>query len=138
MFMNKPEVRDAALLLLRIVVGLIFIAHGWGKAMMTGLSATGGQFDQLGIPQPELIAALVSFVEMIGGAMIFVGILAPAASVVLIMDMVGALWFVHLHRGFFVAHGGVEFVALLVVTLIVIAIFGAGRASLDYFFQRRS
>lgn len=70
--------------------------------------------------------------------MIFVGILAPAASVVLIMDMVGALWFVHLYRGFFVANGGVEFAALLVVTLIVIAIFGAGRASLDYFFQRRS
>ena len=75
---------------------------------------------------------------MIGGAMIFVGILAPAASVVLIMDMVGALCFVHLHRGFFVANDGVEFVALLIVTLIVIAIFGAGRASLDYFFQRRS
>ncbi|MEJ4112651.1 DoxX family protein [Corynebacterium kroppenstedtii] len=136
--MNKPEVRDAALLLLRIVVGLIFIAHGWDKAILTGLSTTGGQFDQLGIPQPELLAALVSFVEMISGAMIVIGILAPAAAAVLIIDMMTAMWLVHLHHGFFVANGGVEFAALLVVTLIAIAIFGAGRASLDYFFQRRS
>ena len=135
--MNKPEVRDAALLLLRIVVGFIFIAHGWDKALVTGLSTTGGQFDQLGIPQPELTAAVTALAEMIFGAMILVGILAPASAGILILDMAGAIWFVHRHHGLFVASGGMEFAVLLIAALLIIIVFGAGRASLDSAFQRK-
>ena len=46
--MNRPAVRDAALLIFRAVLGLIFIAHGVDKMFMTGMDETVGQFSALG------------------------------------------------------------------------------------------
>ena len=48
--MNRPAVRDAALLIFRAVLGLIFIAHGVDKMFMTGMDETVGQFSALGVP----------------------------------------------------------------------------------------
>ena len=62
--------RDAALLLLRIVLGTVFVAHGWDKLVITGLTETTGQFSAWGVPQPKLSAWLVMAVELVGGALL--------------------------------------------------------------------
>ena len=71
--MNRPAVRDAALLIFRAVLGLIFIAHGVDKMFMTGMDETVGQFSALGVPQPQLSGYIAAIGEMVGGAFLVVG-----------------------------------------------------------------
>lgn len=129
--MDKPAVRDAALLLLRIALGTVFIAHGWDKLMFTGLTETAGQFSAWGVPQPQLSAWLVMATELLGGALLVVGLLTTFVAGLLALLMVAAIWFVHLDSGFFTATGGLEFPAVLVAALVMIVVFGSGRVSLD-------
>ncbi|MDH2455441.1 DoxX family protein [Corynebacterium bovis] len=129
--MDRPGVRDAGLLLLRVVTGVIMVAHGWRKLVVDGIDATTRTFEAAGVPQPGMSAWGVSIVEMLGGALVIVGLLTPAAAGVLALDMLAALYLVHLHNGLFVADGGMELVLLLATAFVVLVVFGAGRASLD-------
>lgn len=129
--MDKPVVRDITLLLLRAVLGFVFIAHGWDKFFITGMTETTGRFSAWGIPQPKLSAYLVGIIELLGGALLAVGLLTTLVAGTLALLMAAALYFVHLENGIFVAEGGVEFTAVLVVALFVIVVFGSGRASVD-------
>ncbi|WIM69216.1 DoxX family protein [Corynebacterium suedekumii] len=129
--MDKPAVRDAALLLLRLVLGIVFVAHGWDKLLITGLTETTGQFSAWGVPQPKLSAYLVMAGELLGGALLVVGLLTTFVAGALALLMAAAVWFVHLGNGLFAADGGVELPAVLIVALLMIVVFGAGRASLD-------
>ncbi|RNE48591.1 DoxX family protein [Corynebacterium alimapuense] len=129
--MDKPAVRDAALLLLRLVLGTVFIAHGWDKAFLTGLTETTGQFSAWGVPQPKLSAYLVMASELVGGALLVVGLLTTFVAATLALLMLAAVWFVHLSEGFFVVDGGVEYPLVIIIALLMIVVFGPGRASLD-------
>jgi len=129
--MDKPAVRDAALLLLRLVLGIVFVAHGWDKLLITGLTETTGQFSAWGVPQPKLSAYLVMAGELLGGALLVVGLLTTFVAGALALLMAAAVWFVHLGNGLFAADGGVELPAVLIAALLMIVVFGAGRASLD-------
>ncbi|MCS5480410.1 DoxX family protein [Corynebacterium sp. YIM 101645] len=129
--MDKPVVRDAALLFLRIVLGTVFVAHGWDKLFLTGLTETTGQFSAWGVPQPKFSVWLVMATELLGGALLVVGLLTTLVAGVLALLMVAALWFVHVGAGFFTTTGGVEFPVVMVAALMMIVVFGAGRASLD-------
>lgn len=129
--MDRPAVRDAALLLLRICLGVVFVAHGVDKMFLTGITDTARQFGEWGVPQPQLSAYLAAIGEMLGGAMLAVGLLTTFIAGLLALLAVMALYFVHLSQGFFVAQGGVEYTMILVVALLMIVVFGAGRASLD-------
>ncbi|QGU04051.1 DoxX family protein [Corynebacterium comes] len=134
--MDKPAVRDAALLLLRIVLGTVFVAHGWDKLIITGLTETTGQFSAWGVPQPKLSAWLVMATELVGGALLVVGLLTTLVAGVLALLMVAAMWFVHVGEGFFTSTGGVEFPIVMATALVMIVVFGAGRASLDRMLTR--
>ena len=68
--MDRPAVRDGALLVLRLIVGVIFISHGWDKIFITGVDKTTGYFVAAGIPQAEITVWLVAIVELVGGAQI--------------------------------------------------------------------
>ncbi|MFC2596279.1 DoxX family protein, partial [Corynebacterium durum] len=57
--MDKPVVRDAALLIFRATLGLIFVAHGWQKLFMDGPVETAGKLSAAGIPQAKLSAYIV-------------------------------------------------------------------------------
>ena len=129
--MNNPAVRDAALLLLRIALGVVFIAHGWDKVFQTGVDETAAMWEQTNIPQATLSVWVVSVVEMLGGALLVLGMLTPAAAGLLALDMVAAFYFVHLGNGIFVDEGGAELVGVLFAACVILVVFGAGRASLD-------
>lgn len=132
--MNHPALRDAALLVLRIVVGVIFIAHGWDKAFVRGMEGPGGaieQYKSAGAPGPEMMAWFVAAVEMFGGALLITGLLATAAAGVLAIVAAVNLYFLHLPHGFFAADGGMEVSLILIASSLTILVFGSGRASLD-------
>lgn len=129
--MDKPAVRDGALLIFRSVVGIIFVAHGFDKFFMQGITATIGQFTALAIPQPKLSAYLAATVELVGGAFLVVGLLTTIVAGALALLMVAVLYLVHLNAGFFINNGGFEYVLLLIAGLMLIVVFGSGRVSID-------
>ncbi|MFJ2367713.1 DoxX family protein [Microbacterium sp. NPDC087665] len=119
------------LLVLRVVVGAIFVAHGAQKIFEYTLAGTIGSFAGMGVPLPEIAAPLVAFVELIGGAMLLVGLFTRLAGILLAVDMLVALVLVHLPAGLWVGEGGYEFVAVLGAVALALAFTGAGRFSVD-------
>ena len=130
------------LAVLRLVVGVVFIAHGaqklfgiWGG---DGLAATAGQFEQLGLRPSYALAVLVGVVEFGGGLMLMAGALTPVVSLALVVTMAVAIWKVHGANGFFINWAntpgqghGFEYNLLLIGALGALALGGPGAFSHD-------
>ena len=126
-----------ALLIARIGLGIVFVAHGWQKFDEMGLAGTQAGFAKMGAPAPELTAYYSTFVELIGGAALLIGAFTAVAGVLLALDMLGAFLIVHIDKGVFVAGGGYELVVALGVGALLLAVFGAGRYSVDGLLGRK-
>jgi putative oxidoreductase len=124
------------LLVLRIVVGAVFAAHGAQKIFEYTIAGTVGSFSGMGIPLPEIAAPVVAFVELIGGILLVLGLFTRPVGILLAIDMIVALVAVHLPAGLWVGEGGYEFVAVLGAGALALALTGAGRFSLDGAFLR--
>jgi putative oxidoreductase len=126
------RLQPIGLLIGRVVLGVVFIAHGWQKFNTNGMDATVQGFDSLGIPAPTLAAYFTVGAEIIGGAMLILGALLPLAGLALAGVMLGAMYFVHpLNGAFFSQEGGYEYVLLLAALSIAIGFSGGGAFALD-------
>jgi putative oxidoreductase len=123
--------RDAGLLIARIALGVVFVAHGWQKVFDYGLDGVAQSFTQMGVPAPELSAYFAAFAELGAGALLIVGLATPLAAAILAIDMAGAFLTVHAGNGIFVAENGYELVLVLGSTALALALLGAGRFSAD-------
>lgn len=121
-----PVNLDLALLILRVVLGAVMVAHGLPK--LTGFSGTVGYFGSVGVPAPTLAAALAAAVEVGGGILILLGVAVDIAGSLFVLDMLGAIAFVHLKNGF-TGQGGVEFPLLLLAAAAAVALAGPGAYS---------
>ena len=128
---GRDTLNDAAILLARVGLGAVFVAHGWQKFFTLGLSRVGEQFAGYGIPQPHVTAAIVAGVELIAGIALIAGILTPLAGILLGVDMAGAFYFVHATSGPFITQNGWELVVALGVGVLLVSAVGAGRFSVD-------
>ena len=127
---------DTAVLVLRVVLGVIFLAHGAQKLFSIGIGGVTQGFAQTGIPAPALMAPFISLLELLGGIALVVGVLTRLAALGLACDMLGAIAFVHFKNGFFNPMG-FEVPLLLLTCAVVIALVGAGRFSIDDAIGRR-
>lgn len=126
---------DLGLLILRLVVGLTFAAHGAQKAFGwwsgPGFAGWRIRMEPMGL-RPALFWALVSTaVELVGGVLLAVGVLTPLAAAGLVGQSVVMIGLVHLPKGFWNARGGLEFPLSLAAGVAAIAGTGPGAASLD-------
>ncbi|MGM0506870.1 MAG: DoxX family protein [Bacteroidota bacterium] len=96
--MNDQQKKlDIALLVGRLVVGLVFLLAGWGK--LNGIEGVQGFFGDVGIPMAGVMAWVVALVEFVGGIMVLVGYKIRIAAALLALVMVGAIVFVKLSQG---------------------------------------
>ena len=121
---------DIALLIIRAVTGVIFIAHGWQKLFVYGLSGVTGAFAHMGVPAPEVLGPFVALVEFFGGVALVIGLLTRLAALGLAFNMLVAMLLVHLKSGFF-NPGGIEFPLSLFAAALVLVVTGAGNLSSD-------
>jgi putative oxidoreductase len=133
---RHTDLLDWGLAILRVVVGLTFFMHGWQKLFEMGLPGVTGMFGQLGIPGPSMMAALVSFLELAGGAALIAGLATRWVAALLVVEMLVAMFLVHLPKGFFVTDGGVELTLLLGGACLALALTGPGRFAVDRLFAR--
>jgi putative oxidoreductase len=122
---------DIAVLLARIVLGVVLIAHGLQKLVSYGFAGTTASFAKMGVPLPPVSAVYATFVELVGGILIALGALTTVAAALVVLDMLGAFTFVHVTKGVFVGGGGWELVAVIAVGAVLLAAAGAGRYSVD-------
>ncbi|MDX1578550.1 MAG: DoxX family protein, partial [Gemmatimonadota bacterium] len=112
--------------ILRVVVGLIFVAHGVQKILVLGVDGLSGFLASVGVPAPALAAVALIVAETVGGLLLIAGALTRPAAAVLAFVMLVALFSVHLADGFFVNPGaganGIEYVLALFAASVAIAL----------------
>ncbi|MFC9786589.1 DoxX family protein [Rhodococcus sp. NPDC127528] len=128
--MKSSAFRDLAILVARVGLGVIFVAHGWQKFFTYGIDGVQASFDQMGAPVPDVSAILAAAIELGGGVLLIAGLLTPIAGILLFLDMLGAFFIVHYDQGLFMP-AGYELVVALGVGSLLLAATGAGRLSLD-------
>jgi putative oxidoreductase len=120
----------AALLVLRLTLGIVMLAHGYQKVFTFGFAGITQGFTQMGVPLPGVTAPLVSLLELLGGVALIIGLLTRLAALGFVFDMLGAMAFVHFKNGFFLPTG-FEFAFTLLGVSIAVMLGGAGIASVD-------
>jgi len=125
------------LLMIRLALGAIFIAHGAQKVFTYGMGNVGDMFGEMGIPLAGVMGPVVSLFELAGGVAIILGLLTRPVSVGLAATMLGAIFFAHLSAGFF-APDGYEFPLMLLAAAAALVSTGAGKWSVDAALEKRA
>jgi putative oxidoreductase len=120
---------DAALLIVRVVAGIIFTAHGAQKL----LGAFGGPGLSEVVKMMGPIGYLVTIGEFFGGLGLIFGFLSRFSAAALIVIMLGAIAMVHGKNGFFLDKGGFEYNLALIGLLAPTLIAGPGRYAVGRF-----
>jgi len=126
---------SAGLLILRVMVGIVMIAHGYNHIFRGGkIKGTAGWFQSLGMKPGILHAWLASITELVAGAMLVFGLFTPLAAAGVVGVMVVALITNHIKNGFFIFRPGegYEYVLTLAMVGLAIGAIGAGEFSLDH------
>jgi len=115
-----------AALILRLVLGLLFLAHAWLKIFVFTPAGTAQFFASLGLP--GFLAYVVILVEVLGGVALILGFKARVAAIALIPILLGAIVTVHGPAGFFFTNesGGWEYLGLWIAGLIALSLLGDG------------
>ncbi|CAG7650157.1 DoxX family protein [Paenibacillus allorhizosphaerae] len=127
------------LLLIRLVVGLLFIGHGAQKLFGWfggyGPKGTGGWMESVGIKPGIIMAVVAGFMELVGGVLFAAGFVTPLAAVLIAAAMLGAIVKVHGKNGLWADANGIEYHLVLIAVVVGIALTGAGSYSLDALIQ---
>lgn len=124
---------DAALLILRLVLGFTMAAHGYAKFFTSGrIVGTATWFNSIGMRPGMFHARVAAVTEIAAGVGIAVGLLTPVAAAGFVALMLVAAWTVHRSNGFFIVKDGWEYNLVLGASAAALAALGAGCVSLDY------
>lgn len=126
------RMQPAAPLVLRVVLGGLFVYHGFDK-FDGGIDMVEKMFDSWGVPAPGLAAPLTAIVEIVAGAALVVGLFTRLAASLLAIVMIGALLYVKTDLGIISSDPmpGAELDLALLAGLVALMAIGPGAASID-------
>ena len=123
------------LLLLRVIVGGLFVGHGTQKLFGWfgghGLDGTGAWMESLGFRRGRVWAAIGGLAESLGGLLLALGFLTPLAAAAIVGVMTTATMAVHLRNGVWNTNGGYELPLVYAAAATAIAFMGPGAYSVD-------
>lgn len=129
------DVIDFGLFVIRIVVGMVFAAHGaqklfgwWGGP---GMDRWTGVIERMGVRPTRLWASLSAGNELGSGLLLAIGLLVPLAAAALVAQSAVIIVRVHWSKGFFSTQGGYEFPLVLGTVSLALAFAGPGAWSID-------
>lgn len=118
-------------LLIRVVVGVMFLMHVWGKFNAGAARIATAFGNNYGLPMPDLFAYAAMGLESVGGVCLIVGLFTRFFASALAVEMGIALIVAHLPKGYAAGTGGYEYVLLIGVCLLMLAMRGGGAYSVD-------
>jgi putative oxidoreductase len=124
-----------AVLMLRLLLGFVFVMHGSQKLLGAfgggGVAGFAGVLNKVGIEPHVPLAWAVAITEFVGGICVFFGFLTRFWAAGLAIDMGVALLKVHLANGFFISKNGFELVLTLGILALAVVFMGPGAPSVD-------
>jgi putative oxidoreductase len=117
-------------MLLRLILGIVYIMHAYLAAVVLGPAGMIDYQVKNGIPFPEIGAWYLILAHGLGGVCLALGLFTRWAALANVPVMLGALLFVHLKSGFWAHKGGYEYVLVLLVATLAVAMIGGGALSL--------
>ena len=125
---------DRAALLLRVTLGVVMLAHGWNHIFGPGgVDGTARWFGSMGLHPPRLHALASGWTEILCGSALLLGLLTSLQCAAVVGVMTVALMTAHRKNGFFIFRPGQgwEYVAVLALCAVALAVLGPGEASAD-------
>lgn len=125
------RLQPLALFLMRLTLGCIMTAHGYHK-VFGGLQHFAHMVGSMGIP--SWLGYVAAFVELLGGVLLIVGFFTRPAAFAIFIDLVVAIWKVHLHNGLMGSpdRPGFEFPLAVATLAFALIFFGGGPISIDH------
>ena len=127
----KAQNTSWGITLLRLAIGMVFAIHGGQKLFVFGIQGVIGFFTHAGVPLPAITAPVVSVVEFLGGLALLLGIGTRWAALLIAIDMLGAIAFVHGKNGFFLPNG-FEYAFVLLLANVALTLTGPGVLALEH------
>ncbi|WP_019200670.1 DoxX family protein [Tsukamurella sp. 1534] len=137
MIKSLLKTQFVTLTLARIILGITFFAHGWQKFVTNGIDNVAAGFEKADVPLPTLAAWFAGLAELVGGALLIVGFAVPLVALVLIVDMLGAIFTMHIDKGFFATGGGIELPLVLIAGLLAVAAVPQASLAVDALLLKR-
>ena len=136
--MTTTQQSEYAALVLRLSLGIMYLAHGLLKLIVFTPAGTAGFFDSVGLP--GWLAHPTIFAETIGGTMLIAGIYSRYVSLALIPALIGSIIFVHLSAGWLFSNqgGGYEYPLFLIAASVAQAFLGDGAYSVKQLFRPKA
>ncbi len=124
--MVSQKTAPYGVLMLRVLLGGLFLAHAALKYFVFTPQGTEKFFVSLGLPGE--FGLVIMALEAVAGCMLILGLYARLTALVMIPDLLGAIVLVHWQNGFFFdnPNGGWEYPLVWAVSLLVLALLGDG------------